>query len=216
MIGFLDASKSFVSQEGVQIVLHKTSFLIPEKARVGVLGKAGAGKTTIVKLLAGMDSLDCGHLLKGGSISWPLGFTGMFHPSLSADSNIRTLAALCQLDSDSLSVFCQSFAELGSEYFLPISTYSSGMKARLGFALSVAVSSDFYLADEVFAVGEEKFRMKCEVALEERLEKSGFIFFSRNPRLTQKMCDYHAVLINGQIVYCDSHDDAVRLFERSE
>lgn len=214
MLGFINASKYYETAEGLQIILNDATLLFDKSQRVGILGQLGAGKSTIIRLLAGHQALNQGILVNDGR-SWPLGFAGMFHPALSASSNIQIVAQLLGLDGFELNAFCQDFAELSdAEYDAKMMTYSASMRAKLGFALSMAVPTDFYLADEIVGVGDEQFRMKCEVALSLRLEQSGLVFFSRNPRITQKICNRHGVLRDGKIIMCDSHEEASYYFEQ--
>lgn len=214
MLGFIAATKYFKTSEGLQIVLDDATFLIEKNQRVGILGQSGSGKSTAVRLLSGIQELNSGEIVREGTTSWPLGYSGMFHPMLTADSNIKIIAQLCGLNALELSVFCQDFAELlDSEFYAQMNTYSASMRAKLGFALSMAVESDYYLADEVIGIGDHEFRTKCRLALELRLRNSGLIFFSRNPRLTKDLCTHHGVLREGKIIMCDTHEEANHLFK---
>lgn len=214
LFGFINGTKYFKTINGIQVILNDATFLVEAHQKVGILGGIGAGKSTVVKILAGMQKLDSGFLIKNRS-AWPLGYSGAFHPFLTANENIKIIAQLNYLDPFNLRAFCQDFAELSStELNLKMSAYSGNMRAKLGFALSLAIPCDFFLADEKLSVGDDDFRIKCEVALELRLKESGLIFFSRNPKLTQTSCDRHGLLRDGQITMYESHEEACYFFEQ--
>ena len=214
MLGFINATKYYRAADGLQIVLHNTTLLVQKGQRVGILAQSGSGKSTVIGLLGGVKQLDDGVSVREDSTSWPIGFTGMFHPNMSANANLKILAQLKGFDAVELCAFCQSFAELSDiEFYAPINTFSAGMRAKLGFALSMAIPFDFYLADEVLGAGNEAFRAKCDAALSLRLAQSGLILMSRSPRLTLKYCEQHGVLRDGKIIMCDSHEEACYLFE---
>ncbi|WP_165482812.1 ATP-binding cassette domain-containing protein [Legionella gresilensis] len=214
MLGFINGTKYFKNLSGLQIVLNNATFLVEEHQKVGILGGIGTGKSTVVKILAGMLKLDSGVLIKKRT-AWPLGYAGAFHPFLTANENIKIIAQLNYLDPFDLRAFCQDFAELSDiELNLKMSAYSGSMRAKLGFALSLAIPCDFFLADEKLSVGDDDFRIKCEVALELRLKKSGLIFFTRNPKLTQNICDKHGLLQDGQIQMYQSYEEACYFFEQ--
>ncbi|STX81349.1 Capsule polysaccharide export ATP-binding protein ctrD (Capsular-polysaccharide-transporting ATPase) [Legionella busanensis] len=214
MLGFINGTKYFKNLSGLQIVLNNATFLVEEHQKVGILGGIGAGKSTVVKILAGMLKLDSGVLINKRT-AWPLGYAGAFHPFLTASENIKIIAQLNYLDPFDLRAFCQDFAELSNpELNLKMSAYSGSMRAKLGFALSLAIPCDFFLADEKLSVGDDDFRIKCEVALELRLKKSGLIFFTRNSKLVQNICDKYGLLHNGQIKMYQSYEEACYFFEQ--
>ncbi|WP_419421315.1 ATP-binding cassette domain-containing protein (plasmid) [Legionella sp. D16C41] len=214
MLGFINATKFFKHLNTIQIVLSDATFLVEERQKVGILGNIGAGKSTVLKILAGIQKLDSGILIKEKT-AWPLGYAGAFHPFLTANENIKIIAQLNYLDPFDLKAFCQDFAELSnSELNSKIGAYSANMRAKLGFAVSLAIPCDFFLADDKLSVGDDDFRLKCEVALELRLKHSGLIFFSRNAKLTQNICDKHGLLQNGEIKMYESHEEACYFFEQ--
>lgn len=213
MFGFIDGTKYFKNINGLQVVLNNASFLVEDQQKVGILGGIGSGKSTVIKVLAGMQKLDSGILIK--KMACPLGYAGVLHPSLTANENIKIIAQLNYLDPFNLEAFCQDFAEISdSELNTKIAAYSAGLRARLGFALSLAIPCDFFLADEKISLGDSDFRAKCELALELKLKHSGLVLFSSNPRLTQKMCDIHGVLREGKIIIYTSHEEACHFFEQ--
>jgi capsular polysaccharide transport system ATP-binding protein len=197
----------------IQTVLNNVNFLVEENQKVGILGDIGSGKSTVVKILAGMQKLDNGHLIKNCS-TWLLGHAGAFHPFLTANENIKIIAQLNYLDPFDLKAFCHEFTELSdAELNLKMAAYSGNMRAKLGFAVSLAIPCDFFLADDKLGVGDEEFRAQCDVALELRLKNAGLIFFSRNPKLTQNICSRHGLLQDGQIIMYDSYEEACYFYK---
>lgn len=216
MLGFIDGTKYFRNINGIHTVLNNATFLVEENQKVGILSETGTGKSTIVKILAGIQKLNSGLLIKKGITSL-LGYSGAFHPFLTANENIKTIAQLNYLDPFDLKAFCQDFTELSdAELNLKMGTYSGNMRAKLGFAVSLAMPCDFFLADDKVSVGVGDFRIKCEVALELRLKNSGLIFFTRNPKLTQTTCNKHGLFRDGQIILYESHEEACYFFKEKK
>ena len=134
--------------------------MFPTGAVVGLLGRNGAGKTTLMQMIAGTMEPTSGRILSDGSISYPVGFAGSFHRDLTGAQNTRFVARIYGIDTEALVAFVEDFAELGKHYHLPFRTYSAGMRARLAFGVSMGIPFDFYLIDEVTAVGDANFREK--------------------------------------------------------
>lgn len=142
-IGFVHGTKYFKTANGIQFILNDATFLVGKGEKIGILGNIGSGKSTIIKILAGMQKLNSGLFVKRSA--WPLGYAGGFHPYLTANENIKITAQLNALDPISLRVYCQDFAELSStEMNLKMSAYSANMRAKLGFALSLTIPCDFF------------------------------------------------------------------------
>jgi len=211
MITLTNVSKYYETAQGSQIVLHNASCRISKNQHLGILADTRSGKSTVVRMLAGVEDVDEGSITKEGAVSWPIGFAGGFHSDLTGEENIRMIAALHRLEPDEMCLYCADMSELGDDFFQPVRNYSSGMRAALGFALSMAMDFDVYLADESVGVGNEAFRRKCEVILDARIQDRTFILFSRNIRLLKRFCTDAAVLKDGKIVTCDSFDEAAKL-----
>lgn len=211
MWGFLDCTRYYLSFGIPKIVLHDASLVVRTDEKLGLLVPPGGGKSTIIRMLSGVDRPNSGHVLrdKGGV---PLGFSGAFRPELTGEENVQTMASLVGVDPSSYSAFCAAFSELGAAYFQPMMTWTGAMRGRLAFAASLGVPASTYLADGKIVGGDRVFAKKCRAALEERLRTAGLIFVTSDPRATAEVCDRHAVVIRGKIVECSSHQEAADLY----
>ena len=133
--------------------------------KVGFLGRNGAGKSTLIRLIGGVEAPTSGEVVRTSSVSWPIAFGGAFQSSLSGMDNLRFIARIYNADVDYVSDYVRDFAELGEYIYEPIKKYSAGMRARLAFALSMAIEFDCFLIDEVIAVGDSRFQEKCKTEL---------------------------------------------------
>ncbi len=213
MIELERVTKVYPTHHGMNVVLDAVDFEFPARTNVGVLGRNGAGKSTLLRLISGAIQPDSGLIHRRGQISWPIGFGGGFNGSLSGEENCRLVARLFGVDVDEVVGFTMDFAELGAYFQMPVKTYSSGMKARLAFGLSMAVEFDVYLVDEVTAVGDANFRDKCRKAFADRSDRSSVIIVSHSMETVREYCKHCAVLKNGRLHYFDSVDEAQRLYE---
>lgn len=192
-----------------KVVADNITAIFPTGKAVGLLGRNGAGKSSLLRMIAGSLQPNSGRILSTGRISWPVGFAGAFHKEMSGEQNVRFLARVYGLDTDAVSDFVQNFAELGQHYYLPFRTYSSGMKSRLAFGASMAVPFDTYLIDEVTAVGDASFRKKSTELLRERLRTSSAIVVSHSLGSLKQICHAGAVLEKGKLFYYNDINDAL-------
>lgn len=160
-------------------------------------------------MIAGTLDPTSGSILSDGTVSWPVGFAGSFHRDLTGEQNVRFIARVYGLDTDEACEFVRDFAELGSHFYLPFRTYSSGMRSRLAFGVSMSVPFDTYLIDEVTAVGDAKFKEKSNELLAERLENASAIVVSHSISSLRKICLSGAVLENGKLHYYSRLNDAI-------
>lgn len=179
-------------------VVDTLSATFPTGASVALLGRNGAGKSTLLKLIAGTMRPTSGQVLSSGSISYPVGFAGSFHPDMSGLQNTRFVARLYGVDTDALVDFVEDFAELGPHFRMPLRTYSSGMRARLSFGISMGIPFDTYLVDEVTSVGDGAFRDKSVRVFDDRRRTAGAIVVSHSEFMVRRICDMAAVLENGK------------------
>ena len=217
MIIFDRVSKTYPVRGGERItVLEPFSGIIRPNVNVGILGRNGAGKSTLMRMIAGAEPPSSGEILRDGRISWPLGFSGGFNASLTGRQNVRFVSRLYDLDYEETSAYVEDFAEIGGHYDEALRTYSSGMRARLAFGLSMAVDFDYYLIDEVIAVGDASFRSKCQRVLEERRERAGVLLVSHSSRLLKTFCDVGGVLSNGRLTFYDTLDEAIEVHSQEQ
>jgi len=213
MIELDNVSKAYATHSGSNVVLDAVSFKFPPHTNVGVLGKNGAGKSTLLRLIAGTELPDEGKVLRRGTVSWPIGFSGGFNGSLNAEENCRFVARIYGADVDEVVGFTMDFAELGEYFQMPVKSYSSGMRARLAFGLSMAIEFDAYLVDEVTAVGDTRFQQKCRQAFQARSNRSSVIIVSHQLTTIKDYCEHCAVLSRGKLHYFTSIEEARRMYE---
>ena len=209
MIQLRKVSKFFVNGSGRTDVLRPTSLALKSGETVALLGRNGAGKSTFLRMLAGITRPSAGVVERSGSVSWPVAFSGGLHGDMSGAANIRFVARIYGRDSASMLIYCREMSGLGDHLSKPVRTYSSGMRARLAFAMSMAVPFDFYLIDEVVSVGDASFRQKSEDVLAQRLARTGGIVVSHAPKTLRRLCQKALILENGRLVEYPSVDAAL-------
>ncbi|MBN1607770.1 MAG: ABC transporter ATP-binding protein [Polyangiaceae bacterium] len=213
MIELKKVTKVYPTLRGVNVVLNEISATFPDRTNVGIMGRNGAGKSTLLRVLAGTEQPDSGHVIRSTRVSWPIGFSGGFSSSLSGKENCRLVARLYGVDVDDVVAFAADFSELGDYFDMPVRTYSSGMKAKLAFGLSMAVDFEVYLVDEVTAVGDSRFQAKARKAFEDRSNRSSVIIVSHHLSTVRTYCKHCAILANGKLQHFDSVDEAAKVYE---
>ncbi|WP_210049558.1 ABC transporter ATP-binding protein [Neorhizobium petrolearium] len=212
----LERATKFVRMKGIsKPIINDVSFVIPRGRSVGLLGRNGAGKSTLLQIIAGTLELDKGRIVRQGKISWPLGFQGSFQGNLSGEQNVRFVARIYGVDTEELVAYVADFAELGAFYKAPVRTYSSGMRARLAFGVSMGVRFDYYLVDEITAVGDTNFKRKSQQVFKERLADSDVIMVSHSAATLRDYCESGIVLEDGKLTYYDNLEDAIAVHERN-
>ena len=214
MIRFDRVSKVFHTKIGRRAVLDDESFVIRRGTSIGIVGINGAGKSTLTRLMAGIEYPTSGVIRREMSVSWPLGFSGAFQGSLTGADNARFIARIYGQSIPRILGFVNEFAELGDYMKLPMKTYSSGMRARLAFAVSLAVDFDCYIVDEVIAVGDQRFRDRCRDALAKRRQSGALIMVSHDPHTLREHCEQGGILHNGKLTFYPSIDDMSVDYER--
>jgi capsular polysaccharide transport system ATP-binding protein len=213
MIRLHDIHKTYKTHLGRRTVLSGLNAEFRRGEKVGILGRNGAGKTTLLRLIAGVEGPSAGQIERQMTVSWPLGFAGAMHYSITGADNARFIARIYEKPIQETVDFVEDFAELGEYYRLPVRTYSSGMIMRLGFALSLAVDFECYLVDEVIAVGDTRFGERCRVALAERHRRSTLLLVSHIPATVQAFCTSAAVLNDGRLTRYDDLDEAIAVYQ---
>lgn len=219
MIKIENLTKSYRTSSGRHFVFKDLNLTLPSGKSVALVGRNGAGKSTLLRLIGGIDRPDSGAITTNKTISWPVGLTGGFQGSLSGRENVKFVARLYAKHNEMKEKidFVESFSELGKYFNMPIKTYSSGMKSRLSFGLSMAFDFDYYLVDEVTAVGDARFKEKCSKMFQERHKSASFLMVSHSLSTLKEYCDA-AIFIgrDNYVNYYDSVNDAIEAYLRSE
>lgn len=205
MIKIENLTKSYRTPAGRHYVFKDLNIELPSGKSVALVGRNGAGKSTLLRMIGGIDRPDSGSITTDKTISWPVGLSGGFQGSLTGRENVKFVARL-YAKKDELKdkvAYVEEFAELGKYFDMPIKTYSSGMKSRLGFGLSMAFKFDYYLVDEVTAVGDARFKKKCADIFKERSIDSNILMVSHSNNSLIEHCDIAIYL---------SKDDYIKLY----
>ena len=215
MIRLESLTKIFMLEGCRKVVMQDVNIEFPSGLSVALLGRNGAGKSTLLEMIAGTQAPTSGRIVSTGSISWQVGFAGSFHPELSGAQNIRFVARIYGVDTDQLVEFVEDFAGLGEHFHLPFRTYSSGMRSRLAFGVSMGIPFDTYLIDEVTSVGDAAFKAKSSAVLKERMKTAGAFVVSHSMRMVRSLCQVGVVLENGKLTYYDDIDAAIAHHDRN-
>ncbi|WP_371170991.1 ABC transporter ATP-binding protein [Aliiroseovarius sp. 2305UL8-7] len=213
MIEIRDLWKTYYVKGEGKTVARGLNLRFPSRGSVGLFGRNGAGKSTLLRMIAGSEDPDSGDIVSDGTVSWPVGFAGSFHPELTGAQNVRFVGRVYGVDTDELIEFVQDFAGLGAHFHGKFRTYSSGMRSRLAFGLSMGIKFDTYLVDEVTSVGDAAFRELSTALLRERINESAAIIVSHSMPLMQQLCDTGIVMIDGQAQVYDDIKEAIAVHE---
>lgn len=204
--------KKYPVKGGERVVLDNINFTLEKGEKIGILGRNGAGKSTLVRILGGVEKPTSGRITQDMTMSWPLAFGGAFQGSLTGADNVRFVSRIYNTDYHKAMDTVQSFAELGKYLHEPVKVYSSGMRARLAFAISLAIEFDCYLIDEVLSVGDANFHRKCEVELFEKRADRAMIIVSHELHNIKDYCNKSAVLDKGKMSIFENIDEAMNLY----
>lgn len=213
MIELIDAGKYYPTKQGPHYVFRHVSLVIPSDINVGIIGRNGAGKSTLLRLLGGVDIPSEGRIIRTGRISWPIGQTPSVVQSLTGAENARFACRIYGMDSEETREAIErmrELADIGKHFDLPVSTYSKGMKARVAFAISMAMEFDYYLFDEVGTGGDKEFKKIASTMVEKRLQKSRFIMVTHHLGDLMDLCQAVIIIGNGQLHYFDDVREAIR------
>lgn len=217
MIEVKNLYKRYHGPFGGDWVLKDVSFHIPRGISVGLVGRNGAGKSTLLRLLGGMDMPDKGSIKQNCRVSWPIGLGGGFQGSMTGRQNVKFVARIHggNQDIERIIQFVQDFAEIGKAFDQPISTYSSGMRSRLAFGLSLAFDFDVYLSDEATSVGDAAFKEKATQAFRDRIGDASIIMVSHSVGILKDLCQAGIWLHQGQAIWYNKLDDAINDYHNS-
>ncbi|MFI8666228.1 ABC transporter ATP-binding protein [Qipengyuania sp. NPDC077410] len=195
-------------------VLQDLNLALYPGEKVGLLGRNGAGKSTLIKLIGGVELPSSGRIRRSMSTSWPLGFGGGFQGSLTGYDNARFIARIYGREYKEIRDFVAEFSELGGQLRMPVKTYSSGMRARLAFALSLAIEFDCYLIDEIIAVGDQSFQRKCRFELFEKREDRAMVLASHDTHVVREICDKAIIVHRGKATVYSDINEALDIYDQ--
>jgi capsular polysaccharide transport system ATP-binding protein len=208
-------TKAYPMRHGPRNVLTNIDLIVRRGEKLGILGRNGAGKSTLIRLMSGAELPTSGRIEREMSISWPLAFSGGFQGSLTGLDNLRFICRVYNAPITPAIEFVRDFAELGQYLHEPVRTYSSGMRARLAFAISMAVEFDCFLIDEIVAVGDVRFHEKCHRELFGKRKDRAMIIVSHNAAYVREHCDRAAVLVEGHLHMFEDPSQAFHHYEAS-
>ena len=212
MIALNNVSKVYHTRQGPRTVLDDVTLKVHRGERVGILGRNGAGKSTLIRLISGVERPNRGTIRRDMSISWPLAFGGAFQGSLTGLDNIRFICRVYGAPIKPAIEYVEAFSELGVYLKEPVKKYSSGMRARLAFGISMAVEFDCFLIDEIVAVGDDRFQEKSRIELFEKRADRAMIIVSHNADFIRYHFQHAAVLVDGKLKSFGSVDDAFEFY----
>lgn len=215
MIRLKNVQKTFHVKGNHRTIANNMTMNFPKGKSIALLGRNGAGKSSLLLMIAGAIQPDSGTIEIDGTVSWPVGFMGSFHRDLTGAQNARFLARVYGVDTNELNDFVEDFSELGKQFYQPVHTYSSGMRSRLGFACSMGIHFDWYLVDEVTAVGDAAFKSKSEAIFADRMATSSSIFVSHSVGSVRRMCNAAVVLEKGSARYYRDIEEGIERHERN-
>ncbi|NPT47759.1 ATP-binding cassette domain-containing protein [Paraburkholderia sp. 1N] len=213
MIVLDQVTKFYPTRNGKRLILDDVNIRVEKGERIGILGRNGSGKSTLLRLLSGAEKPSYGKVTRRMNVSWPLAFGGAFQSSLTGLDNLRFICRIYGVPFDEKVAFVEEFTELGVYLREPVKRYSSGMRARLSFALSLAIDFDCYLIDEIIAVGDSRFHEKCHYELFERRADRAYVVVSHDPSLVERFCRRAAVMKSGKLSEFNSIGEAYSFYQ---
>lgn len=213
MIRLEHVTKRYRARGVTTVVADDISATFPTGVSVALLGRNGAGKSSMLRMIAGTMRPTSGRIWSDGSVSWPVGFAGSFHPDLTGAQNVRFVARIYGVDTDDLEAYVRDFAALGPHFDRPFFTYSSGMRSRLAFGTSMGIAFDTYLVDEVTSVGDGDFRLRSEQVFLERMRNAGAVVVSHSMVMMRNLCTMGAVLANAKLTFYEDIEEAIATHE---
>ena len=217
MIEVRNLYKRYHGPFGGDWVLKDVNFTIPDNVSVGLLGRNGAGKSTLLRIIGGMDSPDKGTVNRDCRVSWPIGLGGGFQGSMTGRQNVKFVARIHGGGDRIPEIISrvQDFAEIGKAFDQPVKTYSSDMRSRLAFGLSLAFDFDVYLSDEATAVGDAAFKAKATKAFKDRVGKASIVMVSHQVGMLKDLCQAGVWINNGTATWFDDINEAINSYHKS-
>ena len=212
MIELQNVNKFFVTNAGKKYILKDATFSIPSEKNIGILGRNGTGKSTIMKMLGQIEFPNSGKIISDKTFSWVMGVGGGFQGNMTGRANVKFVCRIYGKSKEEIEKsinFVKEFSELGDYFDMPIKTYSSGMRSRLTFGLSLAFDFDYLLIDETLSVGDARFKKKSKEALMKKIESCNVLLVSHDMKTLEDICDVGIVVDSGKMHYYDNIKDAI-------
>jgi capsular polysaccharide transport system ATP-binding protein len=216
MIKLENVTKSYPTLNGKKFILEDVTLDIPRK-NIGILGRNGAGKSTLLRMLGGIEYPDSGKISSDCSFSWPMGLSGGFIPTMSAKENVKFVCRIYDKYGDEMREIVESvreFCDIGEYFDMPMKTYSSGMRSRVGFGLSLSFDFDYLLIDETLATGDTVFKEKAKEALENKIGECNILLVNHGVQVLKNMCDVGILLHEQKLYYFDDIGDAIKEYNK--
>lgn len=215
MIKLINATKYYKTQNENKYILKNVTLEIPSGVNIGILGKNGAGKSTLLKMLAGIDFPTSGEIVSDKSFSWVMGLTKGIQPFMTGRQNVKFICRIYGKSEEQIkkiAMHVKEFSELGDYFEMPISSYSSGMKSRLSFAMSLAFDFDYLIIDEILSVGDASFKKKSQKALQDKMQKCNILIVSHSMETLRELCDAGLIVDDGKLYYYEHIEDAIQSY----
>lgn len=212
MLRVTGLTKDYKTEKGTHRALDNVSFDVRRGERVAVLGLNGSGKSTLIRILGGIETPTVGAVERQMSLSWPLALQGGFQSSLTGNDNMRFIARIYGKPFDEIQAYVEEFAELGKFMAEPLRTYSAGMRARLAFALTLAIDFDCYLVDEIISVGDQRFQTKAHQELFEKRKHCAMLLAAHHPAMIKDFCTRAIILHRGRAKVFEDIDLAADIY----
>lgn len=213
MIEFRNLTKIYRTRGTEKVICDNLNMVLPSKRSVALLGRNGTGKSTLLNMVSGLVPPTSGEVITTGSMSWPVGFAGSFSGDMTGAQNVKFVARVYGADTEETRDFVEEFADLGEHFHMPVRTYSTGMRSRLAFGLSMAFQFDTYLVDETTAAGDRSFRNKSNAVFLARMKHSGAVVVNHSMSIVRELCDMGVVLEGGQATLYENLEDAIEAYE---
>ena len=214
MIELKNVTKYFRTNVGKKYILKNVTLTLPD-GNIGILGRNGAGKSTLMRMLGKIEFPNEGSISSHNTFSWPLGLGGGFVGSMTGKANVKFVCNLygkSKEETREIIRYVQDFSELGDYFDMPIKTYSSGMKGRLGFGLSLAFDFDYMLIDETLSVGDARFKTKAKEALKKKIENCHVILVSHDMKTLSEMCQTGLLVHEGQLHFFEDINEGIKRY----
>jgi capsular polysaccharide transport system ATP-binding protein len=215
MIQLNDIWKTYDARSGPVHVLKGVNLHVEKGDKVAIVGRNGAGKSTLIRLIGGIEQPTAGRIDRTMRVSWPLAFTGAFQGALTGLDNVRFICRVYGERYEEVIDSVEDFSQLGRFLKEPVRIYSSGMRARLAFALSLMIDFDCYLIDEVILVGDARFQDRCQEELFTRRADKALIIVSHDAHYLRDHCDRACVLTGGNLHHFDQVDQALEYHQKT-